>query len=66
MFSFFQVHLYNPLMEILYRQWYITHLIFLLPFPLETIYSMLINKDEKLQEYKYRTDPHNNNYSLPL
>ncbi len=33
---------------------------------LETIYSMLINKDEKLQEYKYRTDPHNNNYSLPL
>ena len=53
-------------MEILYRQWYITHLIFLLPFLLETIYSMLINKDEKLQEYKYRTDPHNNNYSLPL
>ena len=37
-----------------------------LPFLLETIYSMLINKDEKLQEYKYRTDPHNNNYSLPL
>ena len=33
---------------------------------LEIIYSMLINKDRKLQEYRYRTDPSNNNYSFTL
>ena len=33
---------------------------------LEIIYSMLINKDRKLQEYRYRIDPSNNNYSFTL
>ena len=53
-----------PTLFIILYDYNIQHLY--LPFLLETIYSMLINKDEKLQEYKYRTDPHNNNYSLPL